>query len=104
MVLQGHCHKAGASLRDLALPHTVPGQPALKIYISQRVGVEGSGPAKGLVGLGGVVGRPRSTWLDRALTALRPVLTSRLAGVGLYRAAHDRSQWRSLCDSAQPAA
>eukprot|EP00955_Chlamydomonas_euryale_P104087 365538-Chlamydomonas_euryale.AAC.7 len=42
--------------------------------------------AEGLVGLGGVVGRPRSTWRDRALAALRPVLTSRLVwwgGVGM---------------------
>eukprot|EP00955_Chlamydomonas_euryale_P078124 363084-Chlamydomonas_euryale.AAC.6 len=36
--------------------------------------------AEELVGLGGVVGRPRSTWRDRASVAVRPVLTSRFAG------------------------
>eukprot|EP00955_Chlamydomonas_euryale_P059976 357557-Chlamydomonas_euryale.AAC.5 len=38
--------------------------------------------AEGLVGLGGVVGRPRSTWRDRAVAALRPVLTPQLAAPG----------------------
>eukprot|EP00955_Chlamydomonas_euryale_P074745 362120-Chlamydomonas_euryale.AAC.6 len=32
--------------------------------------------AEGLVGLGGAIGRPRSTWCGRALAALHPVLTS----------------------------
>eukprot|EP00955_Chlamydomonas_euryale_P066321 359517-Chlamydomonas_euryale.AAC.10 len=52
--------------------------------------------AEGLVGLGGMVGRPRSTWRDMALSALRPVLTSRLAGRGWYEVAHYRAQWRAL--------
>eukprot|EP00955_Chlamydomonas_euryale_P099072 365193-Chlamydomonas_euryale.AAC.5 len=39
--------------------------------------------AEGLVGLGGVVGRPRSTRRDKSSAALRPVLMSRLAGWGL---------------------
>eukprot|EP00955_Chlamydomonas_euryale_P115762 366375-Chlamydomonas_euryale.AAC.5 len=60
--------------------------------------------AEGLVGLAGVAGRPRTTWQNRAVAALRPVLTSRLAGWGWYGVAQDRAQWRSLCDSAQPAA
>eukprot|EP00955_Chlamydomonas_euryale_P063980 358826-Chlamydomonas_euryale.AAC.22 len=58
--------------------------------------------AEGLAGLGGVVGRPCSTWRDRVLAAMRPVLTSRLAGKGSYGLAQDRAQWRSLWDSAQP--
>eukprot|EP00955_Chlamydomonas_euryale_P065103 359155-Chlamydomonas_euryale.AAC.7 len=45
----------------------------------------------------------RSTWRDRALAALRPVLTSRLAGWGWYGVAQDCTQWRALCDSALPA-
>eukprot|EP00955_Chlamydomonas_euryale_P014576 156595-Chlamydomonas_euryale.AAC.2 len=60
--------------------------------------------AEGLVGLGGVVGMPRSAWRDRAFAALRPVLTSRLAGWGWNRVAQDHAQWRALCYSAQPAA
>eukprot|EP00955_Chlamydomonas_euryale_P060749 357811-Chlamydomonas_euryale.AAC.5 len=36
----------------------------------------------GLGGVGGVVGRPRFTWQDRAVAALSPVLTSWLAGWG----------------------
>eukprot|EP00955_Chlamydomonas_euryale_P059810 357500-Chlamydomonas_euryale.AAC.2 len=59
--------------------------------------------AEGLVGLGGVVGRPRSAWLGTAVAALSPVLTSRLARMGWYGMAQDRAQWRSHCDSAQPA-
>eukprot|EP00955_Chlamydomonas_euryale_P049266 354212-Chlamydomonas_euryale.AAC.17 len=40
--------------------------------------------AEGLVCLDGVVGRPLSTWRDRALVALRPVLTCQLrGGVGM---------------------
>eukprot|EP00955_Chlamydomonas_euryale_P086881 364253-Chlamydomonas_euryale.AAC.18 len=60
--------------------------------------------AEGLVGLGGMVGRPRSTRQDRALAALRPVLTSRLAGWAWYGVAQDRTQWHAHCDSALPAA
>eukprot|EP00955_Chlamydomonas_euryale_P056551 356460-Chlamydomonas_euryale.AAC.8 len=60
--------------------------------------------AEGLVGLGGVVGRPRSTWRDRAFAALRPVLTSRLAGWSWHGVAQERTQWRALCDCALPAA
>eukprot|EP00955_Chlamydomonas_euryale_P083338 363841-Chlamydomonas_euryale.AAC.10 len=59
---------------------------------------------EGLVGLEGMVGRPRSTCRDRALTALRPVLTSRLVGWGWYGVAQHRTQWRTLCDSVLPAA
>eukprot|EP00955_Chlamydomonas_euryale_P037396 350746-Chlamydomonas_euryale.AAC.1 len=59
--------------------------------------------AEGLVGLGGVVGRPRSTWRDRAFAALIPALTSRSAGWGWYGVAQDRAQWRFLLDSAQTA-
>eukprot|EP00955_Chlamydomonas_euryale_P076864 362807-Chlamydomonas_euryale.AAC.4 len=58
--------------------------------------------AEGLVGLGGVVGRPRSTWQDRTFAALSPVLKSRLAGWGRYGVGEDRTQWHTLCDSAQP--
>eukprot|EP00955_Chlamydomonas_euryale_P096672 365026-Chlamydomonas_euryale.AAC.11 len=36
--------------------------------------------AEGLLALGGVVGKLRVKWQDRALAALRPVFTSRLAG------------------------
>eukprot|EP00955_Chlamydomonas_euryale_P022966 242415-Chlamydomonas_euryale.AAC.3 len=61
--------------------------------------------AERLVGLGGVIiSRPRSTWWERALAALRPILTSWLAGWGWYGATQNRAQWRSPCDSAQPAA
>jgi len=60
--------------------------------------------AEVLVELGGVVGRPCSTWRAGALAALRPVLTSWLAEWRWYGVALDRAQWRSLCDSAQPAA
>eukprot|EP00955_Chlamydomonas_euryale_P101658 365362-Chlamydomonas_euryale.AAC.13 len=60
--------------------------------------------AEGLVGLSGVVGRPRSTWRGRAFAALRPVLTSRLAAWGECVVAQDHTQWRALCDSAPPAA
>eukprot|EP00955_Chlamydomonas_euryale_P048129 353880-Chlamydomonas_euryale.AAC.9 len=59
--------------------------------------------AEGLVGLDGVVDRPRSTWWDRALAALRPVLTSRVAGWGWYGMAQDHAQWRAPRDSALPA-
>eukprot|EP00955_Chlamydomonas_euryale_P069603 360508-Chlamydomonas_euryale.AAC.4 len=48
-------------------------------------------------------GRPRSTWRNRALVALRPVLTSLLAWLGWYGGAQDRAQWHFLRDSAQPA-
>jgi len=37
-----------------------------------------------LTGFGGVVGRPRSTWRERASAALRPVLTSWLARWSWY--------------------
>eukprot|EP00955_Chlamydomonas_euryale_P073083 361616-Chlamydomonas_euryale.AAC.4 len=60
--------------------------------------------AEGLVGLGGVVVRPRSTWRDRALATLLPVVTPRLAGWGWYGVAQDRTQWLALCTSALPAA
>eukprot|EP00955_Chlamydomonas_euryale_P078297 363127-Chlamydomonas_euryale.AAC.8 len=60
--------------------------------------------AEGLVGLGGGVGRPCSTWRDRALAALRLVLTPRLAGWGWYGVAQDRALSRALCGHAQPAA
>eukprot|EP00955_Chlamydomonas_euryale_P055639 356174-Chlamydomonas_euryale.AAC.11 len=49
--------------------------------------------AEGLVELGGMVGRPRSIWRDRAMAALHPVLTSRLAGWGWYGVAQDYAQW-----------
>eukprot|EP00955_Chlamydomonas_euryale_P009007 96320-Chlamydomonas_euryale.AAC.6 len=54
----------------------------------------GKGTGAGLVGPGGVVGRPRSAWRDRASAALRPLLTSRL--VGWYGVARDHTRWRSL--------
>eukprot|EP00955_Chlamydomonas_euryale_P039188 351323-Chlamydomonas_euryale.AAC.11 len=38
--------------------------------------------AEGLVGMGGVVGMSRSTWGDRAVEILSPVLMSRLARWG----------------------
>eukprot|EP00955_Chlamydomonas_euryale_P104880 365598-Chlamydomonas_euryale.AAC.13 len=38
--------------------------------------------AQGQMRLGGAVGRPRSTWRDRAVAALSPIITSRLAGWG----------------------
>eukprot|EP00955_Chlamydomonas_euryale_P085655 364132-Chlamydomonas_euryale.AAC.7 len=60
--------------------------------------------AEGLMRLGGVLSRPRSTWRDRALAALRPILMSWLAGWGWYGVAQDHAQWRSLCDSAHFAA
>eukprot|EP00955_Chlamydomonas_euryale_P088371 364372-Chlamydomonas_euryale.AAC.7 len=60
--------------------------------------------AEGLVGLSGVVGRPRSTRHDRAVAALSPVLTMSLGGVRLVWGGSDYAQWSALCDSAQPAA
>eukprot|EP00955_Chlamydomonas_euryale_P019919 212566-Chlamydomonas_euryale.AAC.1 len=42
--------------------------------------------AEGLVGLGGVVGRPCSTWQDRAFATPSQVLTSRLAEWGWFLA------------------
>eukprot|EP00955_Chlamydomonas_euryale_P011737 126195-Chlamydomonas_euryale.AAC.11 len=57
-----------------------------------------------LMGLGGVVGRPCSMWRDRAFQALRPVLTSWLAGWGWYGVAQDCAKWHALCDGAQPSA
>eukprot|EP00955_Chlamydomonas_euryale_P099019 365190-Chlamydomonas_euryale.AAC.8 len=56
--------------------------------------------AEGLVGLDGVFGRPRITRQNRALAAPRPVLMSLLPWWGWYGVAQDRSQRRSLCDSA----
>eukprot|EP00955_Chlamydomonas_euryale_P031610 331733-Chlamydomonas_euryale.AAC.13 len=47
--------------------------------------------AEGLLGLGGVVGRPlrRCTWRERTITALSPVLMSRLARWAWYGMAQD---------------
>eukprot|EP00955_Chlamydomonas_euryale_P086251 364199-Chlamydomonas_euryale.AAC.13 len=56
--------------------------------------------AEGLVGRSGVAGRPRSTWRVRALAALRPVQTARLAGLGWFGVAQDRSEWKALCNTA----
>eukprot|EP00955_Chlamydomonas_euryale_P079941 363361-Chlamydomonas_euryale.AAC.6 len=39
--------------------------------------------AEGLVGLGGVVGRPFSYWQHRAFAALSPALSPPFAGLGL---------------------
>eukprot|EP00955_Chlamydomonas_euryale_P008824 94157-Chlamydomonas_euryale.AAC.3 len=49
------------------------------------------------------VGRPRSTWRDRAVAALCPVLASRLAGWVWYGVAQECAQRRSLRGSDQPA-
>eukprot|EP00955_Chlamydomonas_euryale_P089460 364467-Chlamydomonas_euryale.AAC.7 len=57
--------------------------------------------AEGLVGLGGVVGRPLCTEWDRAVAALSLVLTPRLAGWGCYGLAQDHAQRRSHGDSVQ---
>eukprot|EP00955_Chlamydomonas_euryale_P111004 366031-Chlamydomonas_euryale.AAC.8 len=45
--------------------------------------------AEGLVGLGVVVSRPYTTQRNRALAALRPVLTAQMAGWGWYWVAQD---------------
>jgi len=80
-----------ARLTRLGYAASVPDGPVFKQLLF----------AEGLVGLGGVVGRPRSRCQDRAVPARSPVLTSQLALCGWYGVAQNRAQGLSLCDIAQ---
>eukprot|EP00955_Chlamydomonas_euryale_P056552 356460-Chlamydomonas_euryale.AAC.9 len=113
-------HRYGQKARRLSLPdslevcdggvpqlmHTLNAAQLTRLGHVARVPDESVGKqllfSERRVGLGGMVGRPRPTWRNRALAALRLAITSRLARGGGGYVAQDHAQWHSFCDSTQP--